>query len=170
MTVIDVEKASSSIYKRRRDGNAIKIKVMAGMIVQIVSISCPSIRSRDENEFVMILIIMYKVMIVIMKMINIEWSWKKIICSIIGEFLLENIILDQVIISYLIKILFWLKVCSEGGKFSCHSLDELENWEIKMVRFDIKASHIIMINIITLKEEINLPKEEIKFHLAKKSG
>lgn len=168
--MIDEEKDSSSIYKRRKEGNAIKIRVIAGIIVQIVSISCPSIRSREENEFVMILIIMYSVMIVIMKMINIEWSWKKIICSIIGEFLFENIILDQVIISYLIKILFWLKVCSEGGKFSCHSLDELENWEIKIVRFDNKASHIIIRNIITLREEINLPKEETKFHLAKKSG
>lgn len=168
--MIEEENASSSIYKRRKEGKAMKIKVIAGITVQIVSISCPSIKNRDENEFVMILIIMYNVIIVIMKIINMEWSWKKIICSIIGEFLLENIIFDQVIISYLIKILFWLKVCSEGGKFSCHSLDELENWEIKIIRLEIKESHKIMINIITLKEEIILPKEEIKFHLAKKSG
>lgn len=64
----------------------------------MVSISCPSIKNRDVNELHIIFAIMYIVMIVIIKIINIEWSWKKIICSIIGEFLLENIIFDQVII------------------------------------------------------------------------
>lgn len=73
--------------------------MIAGIIVQMVSISCPSIRNRDENEFVIIFAIMYNVIMVIIIIINMEWSWKKIICSIIGEFLLENIILDQVIIS-----------------------------------------------------------------------
>lgn len=34
---------SSIIYKMRRDGRAIKIRIMAGRIVQIVSTSCASI-------------------------------------------------------------------------------------------------------------------------------
>lgn len=34
---------SSIIYRIRRDGRAIKIRIMAGRIVQIVSTSCASI-------------------------------------------------------------------------------------------------------------------------------
>lgn len=67
-------------------------------------------------------------------------------------------------------MLFWLKVCSEGGKFNCHSLAELENWETIIIFFDVIASHIIITKKITLTEEIILPNEEIKFHLEKKSG
>lgn len=67
-------------------------------------------------------------------------------------------------------MLFWLNVCSDGGKLICHSCEELENWEVIMIRLQIILSHKIMIKKITLIAEIILPKEEIIFHLVKKSG
>ena len=42
---------SSRRYSRRREGSARKTKIIAGMIVQIVSISWPSTRERDVSEF-----------------------------------------------------------------------------------------------------------------------
>lgn len=75
--------------------------------------------------------------------IVIEWSWKKISCSMIGELALGKEIFDHVLISYLIIMLIWLNVCSEGGKFNCHSVNEGGNWEKMIWRFLHDASHKI---------------------------
>lgn len=76
---------SSIKYKSRKEGKAIKIRVIAGIIVQITSIIWPSrsnrllslLKKRDN--------IIYLTNIVIINKINIVWSWKKINCSIKGD-------------------------------------------------------------------------------------
>lgn len=125
LTVKEGLKDSSIKYKIRKDGRAMNISIKAGKIVQIISISCPSRISWLESLFNIMLVIIYKIKIVIIIKIIIEWSWKNISCSIVGEFLSVILILDQKGISYLINILDWLNVCSEGGKFICHSIEEL---------------------------------------------
>ena len=76
---------SSSKYNNRRDGNAIKINVIAGIIVQIISIVWPSNRYRKLNWFLNIDIIKYLTITVIINKINNVWSWKNANCSVNGE-------------------------------------------------------------------------------------
>ena len=45
---------SSSKYNNRRDGSARKIKIREGSTVHIISICCPSMIKREENELVKI--------------------------------------------------------------------------------------------------------------------
>lgn len=67
---------SSSKYNSRNDGRAIKINVMAGRIVQINSIVCPSKRNRLFNLLKKSLDIKYPtITVIITKIINV-WSWK----------------------------------------------------------------------------------------------
>lgn len=74
------------------------IKIIAGTIVQIISIVCPCKRNRFEKELKNNIIIKYITRIVIKIKINIEWSWKKINCSIKGEVLSCNLKFDHVAI------------------------------------------------------------------------
>lgn len=67
-------------------------------------------------------------------------------------------------------MLFWLKECSDGGKFNIHSIEELVKEEKLIIFFSIILIQIMIINIITPVKEIMDPKEDTKFHLAKKSG
>lgn len=90
---------SSIIYSKRRLGSAIKISVIAGRIVQIISINCPSNRYRWINLLKSILINICLTKIVIIIRINSVWSWKNINCSIRGEALSWRIIVFQVEIS-----------------------------------------------------------------------
>jgi hypothetical protein len=76
---------SSSKYKARREGRAIKIKIKAGMIVQINSIICPSYNFILVKLFIIIMTKVYEINTVVMYKINIVWSWKKMSCSIIGD-------------------------------------------------------------------------------------
>jgi len=76
---------SSSIYKSRKDGKAIKIKIIAGTTVQIISIVCPSSRNRLVIELKNNVAIIYPTKVVIKISTIIAWSWKKISCSIRGE-------------------------------------------------------------------------------------
>lgn len=62
-----------------------KIKVIAGKIVQIISINCPSRSNRLLNLLKKREDIIYLTNIVIINKINIVWSWKKINCSIKGD-------------------------------------------------------------------------------------
>lgn len=148
--------------------------MIVGIIVQIISISCPSIIDRLENEFLIILKIIYIVIIVIEIIIIIEWSWKNAICSITGEFISGNDIWDQVIISildcYLIIMLFCLKVCSEGGKFIIHSIEAEEEKDEKTIFLLVNEIQIIIIRKTIPINEIIDPIDENKFHFEKKSG
>ena len=56
-------------------------------------------------------------------------------------------------------------LCSEGGIFCNHSIDELILFEKINVRMDVILSQIIKINIITLDSEIILPIDDNLFHL-----
>lgn len=67
-------------------------------------------------------------------------------------------------------MLFWLKECSDGGKFNIHSMDELVNEEKLIIFFSVILIQMIIINITTPIKEISDPKEDMKFHLEKKSG
>lgn len=94
---------SSNKYSNRSDGRAIKIKMIPGKIVQIVSISCPCKRNRFVYLFIINIINMYKTNDKIIVKIRRVWSWKKISCSIKGEALFWNNRLALVAISYLIS-------------------------------------------------------------------
>lgn len=78
---------SSIRYKIFIEGRAIKRSITAGRIVQIVSISCPSMRNLWYLFLITIEIIMFSVMIVIRIRMIIEWSWKNNSCSILGDVL-----------------------------------------------------------------------------------
>lgn len=60
----------------RRDGSAIKIKIMAGRMVQIISTSWASIVFVCVNVVDIIREIMYKTRALIRNTIIIAWSWK----------------------------------------------------------------------------------------------
>lgn len=90
---------SSNKYKSLREGRAIKIKIILGKIVQINSIICSSIKNRLVNLLKNKLIIKYEIKIIINNKINRVKSWKKIICSIIGDELFWKFKFDQVAIS-----------------------------------------------------------------------
>lgn len=62
-----------------------KIKIIAGTAVQIISMVCPSNNFKFVNLFNIKVIKRYEMKAVIIVKINIVWSWKKINCSIIGE-------------------------------------------------------------------------------------
>jgi len=76
---------SSIKYRFFKEGRAINTNNNDGKMVQIVSISCPSIInllnlltiSKDNTK--------YKVRIVIVIKTIMVWSWKNIMCSIKGE-------------------------------------------------------------------------------------
>lgn len=87
---------SSIMYKVLRDGIAIKINIRAGREVQNNSISCASKKNRLKELFNIEIDIKCRVIKVTITKMIIEWSWKKIRCSINGEFLFWNEILDQV--------------------------------------------------------------------------
>jgi hypothetical protein len=76
LNVIRGEKFSSIRYKIFKDGRAIKIKIMAGRIVQIVSIVWASIKVRNVILFNISEVILNKINEVINVRINIKWSWK----------------------------------------------------------------------------------------------
>lgn len=78
---------SSIKYKVFKEGRAIKISMKAGKIVQIVSISCPSMVYLLYFFLIIKEVTKYKVKIVIKVKIIIAWSWKNRICSIDGEIL-----------------------------------------------------------------------------------
>lgn len=73
--------------------------MIAGRIVQINSIICPSSKNRLINLLANKLSIMYPTKIVIINKIIKVWSWKKTICSIKGEALFCKLRLDHVAIS-----------------------------------------------------------------------
>lgn len=64
---------------------AMKIKVNAGKIVQIISIIWPSNKKRWDNLLKIRLINNCPTKIVMIVKINNVWSWKNINCSINGE-------------------------------------------------------------------------------------
>jgi len=73
---------SSIRYKVFRDGRAMKINRKAGRIVQIVSISCPSIMNLLKLFPRIIEVTKYSVKTVIKIKMIIAWSWKNRMCSI----------------------------------------------------------------------------------------
>jgi len=84
-TEIDGLLVSSNIYRIRNDGSAMKINIIAGVIVQINSIICLSSKFRLIILFKRIVPIMYDTEIIIIKIIIIAWSLNKINCSIRGD-------------------------------------------------------------------------------------
>lgn len=84
-----------------------KIRVIAGIIVQIVSIVCPSNKNRWLylllNKFIKI----YETAQVIIKIISIAWSWKNLNCSNRNEDPSRNKFDFQVAISKKSKLYNW---------------------------------------------------------------
>lgn len=76
-----------------------KIKIIGGIIVQINSIIWFSEILILINLFLIIKIIIYVIINMIIIIIKIVWSWKKINCSIKGEFLFWNLSFIQDMIS-----------------------------------------------------------------------
>lgn len=71
-------------------------KIIAGKIVQIISINWPDKKNLLINLLKIIDNIIYITKIVTKIKISIEWSWKKINCSIKGEFLFCKLKFNQV--------------------------------------------------------------------------
>jgi len=76
---------SSNIYKSKREGMAIWIKITAGTIVQIHSIICLSNKFLLINELNIILTIIYPTNLIIKTKIILIKSCKKINSSMMGE-------------------------------------------------------------------------------------
>lgn len=87
---------SSRRYRSRREGRAINTRVTAGIMVQIISINCPSRRNRLIYLLKNSVNIKYPTRIVIIVKIIRVWSWKKDSCSISGEAPSWRLKLDQV--------------------------------------------------------------------------
>jgi len=87
------------MYNRCREGSAIKINTIAGMIVQIVSIICPCSKSRWLYLLNRIDSRICPTMIVIIIRMSRVWSWKNDNCSISGDALSCNSRVFQVAIS-----------------------------------------------------------------------
>lgn len=90
----------------RIEGRAINIKIIAGKIVQIISIVWPWSKKRLIKVLKNKDPIKYLTIIVIIIRINKEWSWKKINCSIRGEALSCKFKFDHVAIVLKKEIFF----------------------------------------------------------------
>ena len=62
------------MYRSRKEGSAIKIKMMAGTTVQMISIVCPSNKNRLVIELKNNVIIIYPTNVVIKIKTIIAWS------------------------------------------------------------------------------------------------
>ena len=71
--------------------------VIAGSVVQTVSIICPSMMKRLVCLFWVILIIVYITVVMIISIIINTWSWKKN-CSMVGDALSCNLRFNHVVI------------------------------------------------------------------------
>lgn len=85
LTVRDGLLISSIIYRIRRDGRAIMMRMMAGRIVQIVSTSCASIVLVWVRLVVSMSEMMYSTRELIRKTIIRVWSWKCSSSSMMGD-------------------------------------------------------------------------------------
>jgi len=109
--------------------------VIAGAIVQMVSIICPSMMKRLVRLFWMILIIVYITVVMIINIIINTWLWKRINCSVIGDVLSCNLRFNHVIVGAYIqctRIIFVSAMVgnseylrSTRGKFCNHSTEFL---------------------------------------------
>jgi hypothetical protein len=72
-------------YRSHRVGIAMNTRMIAGAIVHVVSISCPSNMNRLVCLFQIRVIIMYITVVTIISIIISAWSWKKISCSMMGD-------------------------------------------------------------------------------------
>lgn len=84
-TVRDGLLISSIMYKIRRDGRAIMMRIMAGRIVQIVSTSCASIVLVWVRLVVSMSEIIYSTRELMRKTIIRVWSWKCSSSSMMGD-------------------------------------------------------------------------------------
>lgn len=84
-TVRDGLLISSIMYKIRRDGRAIMMRIMAGRIVQIVSTSCASIVLVWVRLVVSMSEMIYSTRELIRKTIIRVWSWKCSSSSMMGD-------------------------------------------------------------------------------------
>lgn len=73
------------MYRIRREGRAIKIRMTAGRMVQIVSTSCAFIVLVCVSFVVNISEIMYNTNELMRKTIISVWSWKFVSSSMIGD-------------------------------------------------------------------------------------
>lgn len=85
LIVTEGELISSVKYRSRNDGIAKNSNVIAGKIVQIVSICCASTVTRDVNLLVINIINEYVTTDTTSVKITSAWSWKDVIWSIIGD-------------------------------------------------------------------------------------
>lgn len=99
LIVIIGDLISSIKYSKCNEGNAIKIKIIGGSVVQINSINWFSEILILINLFLIIKIIIYEIINIIIIIIKIVWSWKKINCSINGELLFWKLSFIQDMIS-----------------------------------------------------------------------
>ena len=83
--MIDGFLTSSVKYNSRRDGSAKNTKIIAGTIVQIVSICCASIKYRLVRLFTIRTYIAYVTTDITRVRIISVWSWNEISWSIIGD-------------------------------------------------------------------------------------
>ena len=93
---------SSIKFNNRRDGIAVSTRMIAGAIVQIVSIICPSRMNCLVCLLWIILIIMYITVVIIINIIIKAWSLKKINFSMIGDAL--SCSLGSVMLSFLVTM------------------------------------------------------------------
>lgn len=84
-TVRDGLLISSIMYRIRRDGRAIMMRIMAGRIVQIVSTSCASIVLVWVRLVVSMSEMIYSTRELIRKTIIRVWSWKCNSSSMMGD-------------------------------------------------------------------------------------
>lgn len=145
------------------------ININAGMAVQNISVSCDSSKNwlyvlvfRDE-------IIILRVRARIDRIKIILWSWKNIRCSIVGEFLFCENILDHIGI-YLVFTMVWLNVCSIGGRELFHSIDKLSALVLTTALLEDKDSHKIYIKNDTEIIDRYDPIEDTMFHEVNASG
>ena len=72
--------------------------VIAGAIVQMVSVICPSMLNHLVCLLWMILIIVYITVVIIINIIINTWSWKKINCSMTGDALSCNLRFHRLVV------------------------------------------------------------------------
>lgn len=78
---------------------AMNTKIIAGAIVHVVSIICPSSINRLVCLFRIRVIIMYDTVAVIISIIISTWSWKKTSCSMMGDAPSCSLMFNHVVIS-----------------------------------------------------------------------
>ena len=148
---------SSVRYRIFRDGRAMRVSARVGSMVHTVSMVCPSVRVVLVRVLYVTLYKVYPTTDSTTVRINIVWSWKRVICSIIGEAASSSDNLERVAICYLVVFTRVVKVWSAMGVLFIHSRVDAGEDRNRTFRFVIIDSHMITTNINTASREIEDP-------------